>query len=56
MLLDDALDLLLGLGGDSSLGDLSEESLLGAGEMLTELAFPADDLLNGDGVELQMAN
>lgn len=52
MLLDNTLDLLLGLGGNSALGDLGKEGLLRAGEMLTELAFPADDLLNGNGIEL----
>jgi hypothetical protein len=52
VLLDDTLDLLLGFGGDCALGDLGEESLLSAGEVLTELAFPAYNLVNGDGVEL----
>lgn len=54
MLLDDTLDLLLGLGGDGALGDLGKEGLLGAGEVLTELTLPADDLLDGDRVKLQV--
>jgi hypothetical protein len=53
VLLDDALDILLGLGGDGTLGDLLEQSLLGAREMLTELALPTNNLLNRDRIELQ---
>ena len=53
MLLDDLLDLRLNLGGDVALGDLLEESALSRGEVSTELAFPAGDLVDGDGVELE---
>ena len=53
MLLNDALDLLLGLRRNSALGDLGKQSLLRAGEVLAELALPADDLVNGDGIELR---
>lgn len=53
MLLNDLLDLRLGLRGDGTLGDLGEEGLLGAGEMVPELELPAGDLVDGDRVELK---
>lgn len=54
MVLDDLLDLRLNLRGDLALGDLLEESALSGGEVRTELGFPAGDLVDGDGVELQV--
>ena len=54
MLLNHLLDLALNLGGDLALGNLLEESALSGGEMCTELGFPAGDLVNRDGVELQV--
>ena len=54
MVLYDLLDLRLDLGGDLALGDFLEETAVGGGEVRTELAFPASDLVDGDGVELQM--
>ena len=53
MVLDNLLDLRLNLRGNLALGDLLEESALSRGEVSTELAFPAGDLVDGDGVELQ---
>ena len=53
MVLDNLLDLRLNLRGDLALGDLLEESALSRGEVSTELAFPAGDLVDGDGVELE---
>ena len=53
MVLDDLLDLGLGLGGDGALGDLLQELTLGGGQVSTELLLPAGDLVNGDGVELR---
>ena len=53
MVLDDLLDLGLDFGGDGASGDLGEEGLVRAGEVSTELAFPAGDLVDGDGVELE---
>ena len=52
MVLDDLPDVLLHVLGDGTLGDLGEQSLLRASKVLAELAFPANDLVNGDGVEL----
>ena len=53
MVLDNLLDLRLNLRGNLALGDLLEESALSRGEVSTELAFPAGDLVDGDGVELE---
>lgn len=52
MVLDDLLDLLLNVGRHVTGGDLLEEGGLLRGEVLTELAFPLGDLLDGDGVKL----
>ena len=52
MVLDNLLDLRLNLRGNLALGDLLEESALSRGEVSTELAFPAGDLVDGDGVKL----
>ena len=52
MVLDDLLDLGLNFGCDGAGGDLGEEGLVRAGEVGTELSFPPDDLVDGDGVEL----
>ena len=53
MVLDNLLDLRLNLRGNLALRDLLEESALSRGEVSTELAFPAGDLVDGDGVELE---
>ena len=53
MVLDNLLDLRLNFRGNLALGDLLEESALSRGEVSTELAFPAGDLVDGDGVELE---
>ena len=53
MVLDNLLDLRLNLRGNLALGNLLEESALSRGEVSTELAFPAGDLVDGDGVELE---
>ena len=52
MVLNHLLDLRLNLGGDGTLGDLLEERALSGSEVSTELALPAGDLVDGDGVEL----
>lgn len=53
MVLDDLLDLGLDLRGDVASSDLGEERTLGGGQVSTELSFPLDDLVDGDGIELR---
>ena len=50
MVLNHLLDLRLNLGGNGTLGDLLEKSTVSGREVSTELALPAGDLVNGDGV------
>ena len=52
VLLDNLLNLPLDVASDIAGGDDLEECGLLGGEVLTELALPLGDLLNGDGVEL----
>ena len=52
VVLDDLLDLALNFWCDLARRDLGEERTLGGSEMLTELGFPAGDLVDGDVVEL----
>ena len=52
MVLNHLPDLRLNLGGNGTLGDLLEESTVSGREVSTELALPAGDLVNGDGVKL----
>ena len=52
MILDDLLDLRLGLVAHASFLDLFQQSLLRGLEVLPEFEFPAGDLVDGDLVEL----
>ena len=52
MVLDDLLDLALQLRRDLAGRDLLKERALRRREVLTELALPLGDLVDGDGVKL----
>ena len=54
MVLDDLLDLALNFWCDLARRDLGEERSLGGSERLTELGLPAGDLVDGDGVQLDV--
>ena len=52
MVLNILLDLGLDFWCDLTGSNLGEERTLGSGQVLTEFALPAGDLVDGDGVQL----
>jgi hypothetical protein len=51
VVLDDLLDVLFHVFSDGAFGDLLEKSSLRGGKVSTELALPADDLIDWYGIK-----